>query len=91
MEKLKKWTIKFNKTNSEEKETQINIDYSEKEVIIYTSNRDILLKIKNKIGEPSRVFTLKGLISGAEWRIPFYDKRTITSILSRPLLIGKRE
>lgn len=86
-----KGKIKFYKTNIEEQETLINIDYYGKEIIVYTSNRDILIKIKNKIGEPSRVFTVSGQISGAEWRIPFYDKRTITSILSRPLLIGKRE
>ena len=82
---------KFYKTCLEEQEFMMNIDYYAKEVIVYTSKKEILIKINNKIGRPSRVFTVKGKISGAEWRIPFKDKRKITSILSRPLLIGKRE
>ena len=91
MESKNKQTINFYKTSLEEQESLINIDYYGKEVIVYTSKKSIFIRIKNKIGEPSRIFNVKGQISGAEWRIPFKEKKKITSILSRHLLIGKRE
>ena len=45
-------------------------------------------KIKAKIGEPSNTYYLKKKICGATWKIPFSEKRKITTVLSRPLLIG---
>lgn len=34
-------------------------------------------------------FLYKGSISGASWELGFEDKKKITSVLSRPLLIGQ--
>lgn len=74
--------------NYEEQETQINIDYSGGVISIYTSRKMTYNKIKSKLGEPSNIYYLKKGISGASWKIPFSEKRKITTILSRPLLIG---
>ena len=75
-------------TNYEEQETQISIDYAGGVISIYTSRRMTFNKIKAKLGEPSDTYYLKKKISGATWKIPFSEKRKITTILSRPLLIG---
>ena len=75
-------------TNYEEQETQINIDYAGGVISIYTSIRMTFNKIKAKLGEPSDTYYLKKKISGATWKIPFSEKRKITTVLSRPLLIG---
>ena len=75
-------------TNYEEQETQINIDYAGGVISIYTSRRMTYNKIKSKLGEPSHIYYLKKGISGASWKIPFSEKRKITTVLSRTLLIG---
>lgn len=75
-------------TKYEEQETQISIDYAGGMISIYTSRRMTFNKIKAKLGEPSHIYYLKKKISGATWKIPFSEKRKITTVLSRPLLIG---
>lgn len=82
---------KFYKTNLDEQELLINIDYYKREIIVYTSQKETFKRIKCKIGEPDRIFTTKGQISGAEWTIPIGNRKTISAILSRPLLIGNRK
>ncbi len=81
----------FYRTCLEEQETLINIDYYGREVVVYTSNSTTYSKLIKKIEYEPKKFITKGKISGAEWRIPFSDRKTITSILSRPLLIGNRK
>ena len=78
----------MNDTNYEEQETQINIDYADSIISIYTSRRMTYNKLKSKLGEPSHIYYLKKKISGATWKISFSEKRKITTVLSRPLLIG---
>ena len=72
----------------EEQETLINIDYFSSEVKIYTSKKSIYERIIKKIGNPTKEYIYKNKRSGAEWKIPFKDKKKITAILSRPTLIG---
>lgn len=79
---------KFYNTNPEEQETVINIDYYESKVNIYTSKKSIYERVLRKIGKPTKVYYLNKTICGANWTIPFSDKKSITSILSRPTLIG---
>lgn len=79
---------KFYNTNYEEQETNINIDYSNSEVCIYTSRKSVYLRLLNKLGNPKEVFYTNKKISGAIWKISFFDKKMVTSALSRPLLIG---
>ena len=79
----------FYNTIFEEQETQINISYSQSELEIYTSRKSIYLKLHNKLGEPHKTYYSKSKkITGGIWKIPFSDKKNLTSILSRPLLIG---
>lgn len=72
----------------DEQETIINIKYAESTVSIYTSRKAIITKLKSKLGEPSKTYYLKKKVSGASWDISFNERKKITSVLSRPLLIG---
>lgn len=79
---------KFYNIDYEEQETIININYCKKEICLYTSRRAVYDRIIKKIGEPTRKYYTDKKISGANWTIPFENKRSITTILSRPTLIG---
>ena len=72
----------------QEQEAIINIDYYKKEISIYTSRRTVYERITKKIGGPTKQYYTDKKISAASWIIPFKDKKIITSILSRPTLIG---
>lgn len=79
---------KFYNTILEEQETIINIDYYEGFLELYTSRKAIFERIEKKIGIANKIDYTNGLISGGRWKIPFSDKKKLTSLLSRPLLIG---
>lgn len=79
---------RFYDVSLEEQETIINIDYYKKQVLIYTSRKVVYDRIVKKLGDPFKIYYSKGQISGANWIIPFKNKKNITSILSRPILIG---
>lgn len=78
----------FYNTDIEEQETNINIDYFESSVKVYTSRKAIYERLYKKIGEPKEIYYTKKKITGAKWIIPFSNKKTISSLLSRPTLIG---
>lgn len=82
---------KFYKTNIEEQETIINIDYFASKVKLYTCQKTVYERLIKKIGKPSQTFYTDKKISGASWEIPFENKKSITQILSRPTLIGQRK
>ena len=79
---------KFYNTDYEEQESIINIDYSKKEICLYTNRKAVYERIIKKIGKPTKEYYTQNKISGASWIIPFENKKVITSILSRPILIG---
>lgn len=79
---------KFYDTDYEEQETIVNIDYFKSEIYLYTSRKAVYKRIEEKLGEPKKIFYVHKKISGAYWNIPFGDKRKLTSVLSRPMLIG---
>lgn len=80
--------MKFFNTNYEEQETQINIDYCNSELDIYTSRKMTFNRLEKKIGKPNQIYYTEKKVSGGRWKIPFSDKKRLTTILSRPLLIG---
>lgn len=75
-------------SNYEEQETIVNIDYYNSKLHIYTSRKITFERLKEKLGKPNKEYLVKNKITGGKWEIPFSDKRKITSVLSRPLLIG---
>lgn len=79
---------KFHNIDYEEQETIININYCKKEICLYTSRKAVYERIIKKIGEPTKKYYTDKKISGANWTIPFENKKSITTILSRPTLIG---
>jgi len=78
----------FYNTDYKEQESTINIDYSKKEICLYTNRQAVYERITKKIGKPSHKYYIHKRISGVSWNIPFENKRSITAILSRPTLIG---
>jgi hypothetical protein len=79
---------KFCNTDLDEQETIIHIDYFNKQVNAYTSRKSIYERLCRKIGKPQETYCTKNKISGAKWIISFSDKKIISSLLSRPTLIG---
>ena len=81
--------MKFYNTEIEEQETQINLDYYTKTLNIYSSRKSVIQRLYNKLGEPSKSYYIKSLLTGASWNIPFADKKKMTIALSKPTLIGQ--
>lgn len=79
---------KFYDTNYEEQETILNIDYVNSELSLYTSRKAVYNRIQSKLGEPTKAYYTNKQVSAGKWIIPFDNKKCITSILSRPTLIG---
>ena len=79
---------KFYDTNYDEQESIINIDYCKKQFYLYTSRKAVYDRIVKKLGNPTNKYYTNKKISSASWIIPFTDKKSITTILSRPILIG---
>lgn len=71
----------------EEQETIINIDYSRKSVILYTSKTTLMKRLTKEIGEADKVYTTKNKISGKEWETNFKDKKKLSKLISRPRLV----
>lgn len=79
---------KFYNTDYEEQESIINIDYSKKQLYLYSNRKAVCDRIISKIGEPTKKYYSNNKISGVSWIIPFENKKAITAVLSRPTLIG---
>lgn len=56
---------------------------------VYTCRKIVYERLQQKLGQPTKIYYTQGQISGASWDIPFSEKRKLTSILSRPLIIGQ--
>ena len=56
---------------------------------VYTCRKIVYEKLQKKLGQPTKIYYIQGQISGASWNIPFSEKRKLTSVLSRPLIIGQ--
>lgn len=81
--------MKYYNTIPEEKETQINIDYFERTLNIYSSRKAVIQRLYTKLGEPTKTDYIDKALTGASWNIPFADKKKITIALSRPILIAQ--
>lgn len=81
--------MKFYNTSIGEQETTINLIYEDKYLYIYSSRKSIIERLIKKLGNPTKIDTIKGLITGASWKISFKDKEKIRVALSKTLLIGQ--
>ena len=89
MEDIKEINLKnFFLTDLKEQETIVNINYYERVLIVYTCRKSVAERLKKKFGEPTKVYCTNKQISGVRYEIPFNKRREMSSILSRPLLIG---
>lgn len=71
-----------------EQETIINIDYYERVIYIYTCRKYIADRLQKKLGQPTKVYFTNNRINAVRYELPFDRKKEISSVLSRPLLIG---
>lgn len=82
--------MNFYNTSLAEQETIINFDYMSKEVHIYTSQRAVAKRLIDRVGQPTKIDRVGTAVASCKWILPFSEKRKITKLLSRPLLIGNR-
>lgn len=54
----------FFNNNYNEQETNINIDYSNSKIYLYTSRKITFERIKSKLGEPLKTYYIKNKITG---------------------------
>ena len=90
MEKVKKEEIDFNNfinTDIGEQESQINIHRGDRQVSIYSSIKVICKRLIKKLGNPTKVYYTKGMISGIMWELPYTDKN-ISRLISKSIFIG---
>lgn len=85
--------MKWEKIILNEQETLINIDYYEKVVSLYTTRSIVYKKLLKLIGEPIEKSICNNLIYGAEWKIPFKERKKISKMfnLSNLLMTKERE
>jgi len=81
----------FGNTIIDEQETIISIDYGASVVNVYTSRKPVYQRFVNKLGQPHQIGYIKNKIVSGSWAIPFAEKKKITSVLSRPTLIGGKK
>lgn len=81
--------MKFYSTMLEEQETHIWVDYFDRKLVIYTSRQPVYNRLMKKLGEPKKIDTIKGEIASGTWEIDIEDKKVISSVLNRTILIGK--
>lgn len=71
----------------DEQETLINVDYFEKTITIYTTRKATADRLIKKIGEPSSIDKINGLISGITYKRSLFDK-DVAKFFSKGLIIG---
>ena len=71
----------------DEQETLLNIDYGEKEIIVYTNRKSVAKRLKSKVGEPTKMDVSYGKICGVTYKRKLYDK-DLSKFFSKILLIG---
>lgn len=83
--------MKWEAISLEEQETIINIDYFEKTLNLFTTRSIVYKKLLKKIGEPMKTHISYNHIYGADWRVPFDDRKKIRNILTLANLIMTKE
>lgn len=79
--------MKFLEIPLEEQETTTNIDYLKKEIYLYTSRKTIYNRYYKLLGNPTNIYYENNKICGAQWILPFNDKK-INNFFSKTILIG---
>ena len=80
---------KFYKTDIEEQETIINVDYSKKETVCYSCRKTQIERLIKKLGVPKKIYYINKKICGAKWIIPFTDNKRMNVIFSKSIIIGQ--
>ena len=79
---------KWQKIDREEQEGIMCLDYDRKEINFYTSREAVYKRILKILGNPTKIFYTRGLITGVNWSLSFDDKKT-SKLFSKKLLIRK--
>lgn len=79
---------KWQKIDRNEQESIMILDYEQKEISFYTSREAVYKRILKILGNPTKTFYTKSLITGVNWTLSFDDKKA-TKLFSKKLLIRK--
>lgn len=77
----------WNTIPREEQETIINLDYLDKKISLYTTRYAVANKLKNKIGEPTKINYSNNKIDSVEYEMSMNDKRARYLLSVRVLLL----
>ena len=73
--------------NLSEQETTINIDYLQCIVDFYTSRKNVAIKLKKCLGEPTKTYKTNKEITGVRYIKGFNDK-DVKKLLSKSIIIA---
>ncbi len=71
----------------DEQETVINIDYFEKTIEVYTSRKQVGVRLFKKFGEPTKKYENDGRIYAVSYKRNLFDN-DVAKFFSKMLLIG---
>lgn len=71
----------YKEVNKSEKETTINVLYSENLLYIYTNKVTLQKQLNKLIGEPTKEHMVKRSIVGSTWEISLDDKTKISRMV----------
>lgn len=77
-----------NNISLEEQETHVWIDYLNREINIFTARPSVYRRLESKLGEPDKINKLNGKICDGTWKVKFEDKKILSSVLNRTVLVG---
>lgn len=77
----------WNTIPREEQETIINLDYLDKKISLYTTRYAVANKLKNKIGEPTKINYSNSKIDSVEYEMSMNDKKARYLLSVRVLLL----
>lgn len=71
----------------DEQETIVNIDYYEKTIEVYTSRKQVGVRLFKKFGEPTKKYESDGRVYAVSYKRNLFDADT-AKFFSKMLLVG---
>lgn len=78
--------MKWKSVSKEEQETIINIDYYDKTISLYTTKQSVANRLKKKIGAPTNINEVNGIIYSVEYKMSILDER-VRKLIAKTTLI----
>jgi hypothetical protein len=79
--------MEYKITPLDEQETTMRVDYYERKITVYTNRKSVAIRLKKKLGEPTKIYEYDGKINGVEYTRNLFDKDA-ARFFSKMLIIG---